>query len=210
MHIFIGFVMFYWILTPILYYTNVRSLLFFYQSISSSLQSWNLAYFPISANEPFDRFGRSYNISRVLLPNDTFNETAYNLYSPLYLSATYAMTYLLAFALSTSVLVHTALYHGKSLIDGMKKIRVERDDIHAKLMRNYPEVPEWWYISAFCFFFCMAVIAVEVGLLFIYFCLFWLIVFFCRFGIRMYRFGPYCSLHYFRSSISYLLDSSMP
>lgn len=27
-HIFVGFVMFYWILTPILYYTNVRSLLF--------------------------------------------------------------------------------------------------------------------------------------------------------------------------------------
>ena len=45
----------------------------------------------------------------------------------------------------------------------MKKIRVERDDIHAKLMRNYPEVPEWWYISAFCFFFCVAVITVEVG-----------------------------------------------
>ena len=50
-------------------------------------------------------------------------------------------------------------------MDGMKKIRVERDDIHAKLMRNYPEVPEWWYISAFFFFFCVAVIAVEVGLL---------------------------------------------
>jgi hypothetical protein len=164
LHIFIGFVVFYWILTPILYYTNVSSTLFFSQSISSSLQSWDLAYFPISANGPFDRFGRSYNISRVLLPNDTFNETAYNLYSPLYLSATYAMTYLLAFALSTSVLVHTALYHGRSLINGMKKIKVERDDIHAKLMRNYPEVPEWWYITAFCFFFCVAVIAVEVGL----------------------------------------------
>ena len=212
-HIFIGFVVFYWILTPILYYTNVCSLFFFNQSISSSLQSWNLAYFPISANEPFDRFGRSYNISRVLLPNDTFNETAYNLYSPLYLSATYAMTYLLAFALSTSVLVHTALYHGKSLMDGMKKIRIERDDIHAKLMRNYPEVPEWWYISAFCFFFCMAVISVEVGFFFLTFVLFWvgwLIVFFRRFGVRMYQFGPCCSLYYFRSSISYLLDSSMP
>ena len=165
-HIFIGFVMFYWILTPILYYTNVRSPLLFFQSISSSLQSWDLAYFPISANEPFDRFGKPYNISRVLLPNDTFNETAYNLYSPLYLSATYAMTYLLAFALSTSVLVHTALYHGKSLMDGMKKIKIERDDIHAKLMRNYPEVPEWWYISACCFFFSVAIIAAEVGFFF--------------------------------------------
>ena len=48
-------------------------------------------------------------------------------------------------------------------MNGIKKIRIERDDIHAKLMRNYPEVPEWWYVSAFCFFFCVAVIAVEVS-----------------------------------------------
>ena len=132
------------------------------QSISSSLKSWDLAYFPISGNEPFDRFGQSYNVSLVLLPNDTFNETAYNHYSPLYLPATYAMTYLLAFALSTCALVHTGLYHGQSLINGMKKIKVERDDIHAKLMRNYLEVPEWWYLSTLAFFFCVAVIAVEV------------------------------------------------
>jgi hypothetical protein len=99
----------------------------------------------------------------VLLPNDTFNETAYNLYSPLYLSTTYALTYLLSFALSTCALVHTALYHGKSLIDGLRKIKVENDDIHAKLMRNYREVPDWWYFTVFIFFFCVAVIAVEVG-----------------------------------------------
>jgi hypothetical protein len=139
--------LFYTIPTSVLPYSSPS------QSISFSLQSWDLAYFPISANGTFDRFGQAYNISRVLLPNDTFNKTAYNLHSPLYLSVTYAMTYLLAFALSTSVLVHTALYHGKSLMDGMEKIRIERDDIHAKLMRNYPEVPEWWYISAYCFLF---------------------------------------------------------
>ena len=71
------------------------------------------------------------------------------------------------------MLVHTALYHGQNLLDGMKKIKTERDDIHAKLMRNYPEVPEWWYMSAFCFFFCVAVIAVEVGLLVSFFLSFW-------------------------------------
>ena len=74
------------------------------------------------------------------------------------------MTYLLAFALCTCVLVHTALYHGKNLLIGMRKIRIEPDDIHAKLMRNYPEVPEWWYLSAFCGFFALAVVAVEVGI----------------------------------------------
>src|SRR5260370_23818957 len=34
--------------------------------------------------------------------------------------------------------------------------------IHLKLMQNYPEVPDWWYGSAFVFFFCMAIVAAEV------------------------------------------------
>lgn len=145
-HVFLGFVLFYWILTPILYYTN----------------SWSLAYFPISGNQPYDRFGNVYNVTRVLTPDDRFDPVAYNNYSPLYLPATYAMTYLLAFALSTCVIVHTILYHGKSLINGIKKMKVENDDIHAKLMRSYPEVPDWWYLSAFFFFFALAVVAVEI------------------------------------------------
>ncbi|KAF8954190.1 OPT oligopeptide transporter [Flammula alnicola] len=145
-HVFFGFVLFYWILTPILYYTN----------------SWDLAYFPISANEPFDRFGNSYDVKRILRTNDTFDEAAYYAYSPLFLPATYAVTYLLAFALSTCVIVHTLLYHGRTLLNGMKKIRVEADDIHAKLMRGYPEVPDWWYMIAFCVFFSLAIVAMEV------------------------------------------------
>lgn len=99
----------------------------------------------------------------MLKHDDTFDSEAYDNYSPLYLPATYAMTYLLAFALSTCVIVHTLLYHGRTLLNGLKKMRVESDDIHAKLMRNYPEVPDWWYASAFCVFFSLAVVAVEVG-----------------------------------------------
>lgn len=145
-HIFFGFVLFYWILTPILYYTN----------------SWNLSYFPISANVPYDKFGNLYDIGRVLKQDDTFDVGAYIAYSPLYLPATYAVCYLIAFAMSTCVITHTLLYHGKSLLNGMKKIRVEPDDIHAKLMRNYPEVPDWWYLTAFVIFFSLAIVAVEI------------------------------------------------
>ncbi|KAJ7736920.1 OPT oligopeptide transporter protein-domain-containing protein [Mycena metata] len=145
-HVFLGFVTFYWILTPALYYTN----------------TWFLAYFPISANVPYDRFGNQYNVSAVLGAGDQFNATAYAAYSPLYLPATYAMTYLLAFALSTCVIVHTLLYHGRSLLNGVKKMRVESDDIHAKLMRNYPEVPDWWYLLSFCVFFSLAIVGMEV------------------------------------------------
>lgn len=151
-------------MVPVLYYTNVSHLLPFPRLCTDErvLQSWDLAYFPISANEPYDRYGNVYDVTRILTQNDTFNEEAYNAYSPLYLPATYATTYLLAFALSTCVIVHTVLYHGRTLMNGFRKIRVEADDIHAKLMRNYPEVPDWWYLIAFCVYFALAIVAVEV------------------------------------------------
>ncbi|KAF8268894.1 oligopeptide transporter [Lactarius quietus] len=145
-HVFAGFVLFYWILTPVLYYTN----------------TWYLSYFPMFGNQPYDRFGNVYNVSRVLTPEDKFDLDAYEAYSPLYLPAAFTITYLLAFALSTNVIVHTLLYHGRTLLNGFKRIRLEEDDIHFKLMQNYPEVPDWWYGSVFVVFFCMAVVAAEV------------------------------------------------
>ena len=63
----------------------------------------------------------------------------------------------------TSVLVHTVLYHGQSLLNGLKRVKVEPDDIHAKLMRNYPEVPDWWYGLSFVLCFSLAIVAVEVS-----------------------------------------------
>ena len=116
----------------------------------------------MSGNAPYDRFGNPYNVTAVLTPDDHFDEAAYFSYSPLYLPATYAMTYLLAFALSTCVIVHTALYHGRQLYMGILKLRLEEDDIHSKLMKSYKEVPDWWYAIGFASFFGLAVVTVEV------------------------------------------------
>ncbi|KAI0795128.1 OPT oligopeptide transporter [Abortiporus biennis] len=145
-HTFFGFVCFYWILAPALYYTNV----------------WNLAHFPILANAPYDRFGKPYNISAVLRPDDTFDLEAFEAYSPLYLPASYAITYLIAFALSSCIIVHTILYYGPAVLLGLKRQPIEQDDIHAKLMRAYPEVPDWWYLLVFSIFFSLAIVANEV------------------------------------------------
>ncbi|OCH90572.1 oligopeptide transporter [Obba rivulosa] len=145
-HVFAGFVLIWWILAPALYYSNV----------------WNLAFFPMLANNPYDKYGNQYNISLVLRPDGTFDPEAYDNYSPLYLPASYAITYLVAFALASCLLVHTVLYYSQAVINGFKRINVEKDDIHAKLMRAYPEVPDWWYAASFCFFFCLAIVAVEV------------------------------------------------
>lgn len=126
------------------------------------MQSWDLSFFPMMDNQPYDRFGVPYNITRVLTPEHTFDLEAYTNYSPLYLPASYAITYLIAFALSSAMIVHTLLYHGRTVLHGFMHTRIEKDDIHAKLMRAYPEVPDWWYLLTFVACFALAIITAEV------------------------------------------------
>lgn len=115
------------------------------------------------ANNLYDRFGQVYNVSRVLDSGQVFDQAAYDNYSHLYMPASYAMTYLMAFALASCVIVHTILYHGRTIYRGIRRLNIEKDDIHAKLMRAYPEVPEWWYLLVFSSFFCLAIVSTEVS-----------------------------------------------
>ncbi|KAL8283708.1 hypothetical protein RQP46_005503 [Phenoliferia psychrophenolica] len=125
-NITVGFVLGYWIIVPIMYYMNV-----------------------------FDRFGESYDITRVF---DTvtlrLNETAYSSYSPVYLPMSFAIVYGLSFALSTALLVHTALYHWNDIWRQLFQPSNPIDeDVHARLMRSYPEawgsvMPVWALILA--------------------------------------------------------------
>jgi hypothetical protein len=118
---------------------------------------------PMGGQTSYDRFGKTYEIRRIFDPvSHSFNVTAYNEYSAMYLPGPYALVYLLAFAIASCILVHTILYHGMSLINGFKRIQVEQDDIHAKLMKVYPEVPDGWYATIVAVFFILAIVSVEV------------------------------------------------
>jgi OPT oligopeptide transporter protein len=113
----------------------------------------------------YDRFGQVYNITRILNPDVTLNHTAYEEYSAMYLSPPYVSLYLLTFAISTCIISHTLLYHGRTLWNSFRNIDPEEDDIHAKLMKVYPEVPNLWYWGVVGLFFIIAAISVQVRLL---------------------------------------------
>ncbi|KAI0685810.1 OPT oligopeptide transporter [Cerioporus squamosus] len=149
--VFTGFFLIYWILCPILYY-NQRE----YTLLDPT--SWDLAYFPMMANNPYDRYGKVYDVTRVLTDEQTFDQAP----TAAVLPASYAITYLVAFALSSAMIVHTVLYHGRTVIHGLTQTRIEKDDIHAKLMRAYPEVPDWWYLLTFVACFSLAIVTAEV------------------------------------------------
>ncbi|KAG9018626.1 hypothetical protein FRB90_011112 [Tulasnella sp. 427] len=146
-----GFVSFYWILSPALYYLNV----------------WKTGHLPISGVAAYDQFAQPYDISRVITSDHRFNVTAYEEYSPLYLPVTYAMTYLLAFTLSTGFIVHATLCYGPEILRRLKGKDDRTEDIHARLMKRYAEAPSWYYgsIVAACTVLMLVAVKVEdIGL----------------------------------------------
>lgn len=122
-----------------------------------------MAHLPIMGYSAYDRFGLPYDTDRVLTPDKQLNITAYQEYSPVYLPVTFALTYFVAFMLTTSVIVQTILYEGPAILAAVRGTKVEDDDIHAKLIRHYPEVPSYYYLGVFLVGISMLIGAIQVG-----------------------------------------------
>ncbi|ROV88351.1 hypothetical protein VSDG_09400 [Cytospora chrysosperma] len=118
-------------------------------------------YLPISYNGNFDHFGNSYNTSRILTPDFTFNQTAYEEYSPLMLGASFSLTYGISFAALISTVVHVALFYGQDVWNRARTATYEEPDVHLKLMRKYHEAPEWWFATVFLVSFAFGMIASQ-------------------------------------------------
>ncbi|KAF9045786.1 OPT oligopeptide transporter [Hymenopellis radicata] len=142
---FVGFVFFFWVLTPALYYSN----------------AWDSMYMPISSRGSYTNTGATYDVSRIVNPDATFNEEAYKAYSPLFLSTTFAISYGLSFASITATLTHAFLYFRKQIYTQARRAMHEQPDVHARLMSQYPQVPEWWYAIIFLTMFAFGVISIE-------------------------------------------------
>jgi OPT family small oligopeptide transporter len=145
-NIFGGFVFFFWILTPALYFSN----------------TWYALYMPISSRISYDNTMQTYNVTRILTPELTLDLQAYLDYSPLFLSTTFAISYGLSFASIPATLVHCFLYFRKQIWVQARRSMHEQPDIHARLMARYPQVPEWWYLIIFLSMFTIGVISIEV------------------------------------------------
>ncbi|KAF9473875.1 OPT oligopeptide transporter [Pholiota conissans] len=145
-NVFGGFVVFFWILVPILHFTN----------------TWFGEYVPISSRTSYDNTFKTYNVTRILTPESTLDVEAYHSYSPLFLSTTFAIAYGISFASITATLVHAFLYFRKQIWAQSRRSLREQPDIHARLMAKYPQVPEWWYLCIFLSMFVIGIISIEI------------------------------------------------
>ncbi|KAF9275129.1 hypothetical protein BGZ68_000110 [Mortierella alpina] len=128
-NILVGFILVTYIMVPWAYYTNL----------------WHSKNFPIVTAVLFKEDGSEYNKTAVLNSKGLLDETAYLAYGPLRMDSFFALTYGIGFAGLTATVMHVALYNGSEIVERWKSARAENEDIHSRLMRVYPEVPDWWY-----------------------------------------------------------------
>ncbi|RIB16524.1 OPT family small oligopeptide transporter [Gigaspora rosea] len=142
---FFGVILSAWVIGPLLYYYNV----------------FDAQKFPFMSTHSFDKDGHTYNQTRIIKSGE-LDITEYTNYSPVYMSAIFAVCYGYFFLQLPATIVHVALFHGKEIWNRYKKTREEEDkeDTHCKMMSAYPEVPYYWYGGIF---FVMLIIAMILG-----------------------------------------------
>ncbi|KAI8867405.1 OPT superfamily oligopeptide transporter [Ramicandelaber brevisporus] len=144
-NLLVGFIIVMWIITPALYYTN----------------TWDAQLYPIYYWKTFDKYGYRYDTSRIITPDLHMNETAYYEYSELRMPAQFAFTYGFGFAGLTCILTYIFLHHRKEIWARFRDSRNQAQDIHMKLMRQYAEVPMWWYGGMYIVACALGIVACE-------------------------------------------------
>ncbi|KAI1313823.1 hypothetical protein EDD11_002491 [Mortierella claussenii] len=131
-NILVGFILVAWVMVPWAYYTDL----------------WKSKNYPILSPGLFREDGSPYNKSLILTDN-VLDEAKYVAYGPVRMDSFFALTYGVGFAGLMATVVHVILYNGQEMVARWKSARQESEDIHSRLMRVYPEVPDWWYIFLF-------------------------------------------------------------
>ncbi|KAF9917394.1 hypothetical protein FBU30_000774 [Linnemannia zychae] len=145
-NILVGFILVAWIMVPWAYYTNL----------------WDSKNYPIVTAVLYKANGSEYDKSLVLDAQGHLDEQLYVNYGPLRMDSFFALTYGVGFAGLTATIVHVILYNGREIVERWKSARAENEDIHSRLMRAYPEVPDWWYLVLFVITFTLSMVTCTV------------------------------------------------
>lgn len=139
------------LVAPLMYFNNV----------------WESGYLPINGNLIYDNSGQIYNVSRILNPDFTLNQTAYYEYSVPLLTTTQILNYFAYFSTYAAIPVHIFFWHGKDIANGVKAVwskksrEDEFEDVHNRLMAVYPECPQWWYLVTLVVSLALAIVSVT-------------------------------------------------
>ncbi|KAJ3094901.1 hypothetical protein HDU97_007452 [Phlyctochytrium planicorne] len=141
-----------WILTPILWARNSfgidRELGTLEEYGPNGTGDFPLGY-SVNNAALYDKDGNPLDAPDfVKLPDLVLDEDFYNKHKPIYITTYFAVEYLSSFIVFTAAIVHVSLWYGKDIWTRFRTALRDLDsnDVHAKLMDVYPEVPDWWYV----------------------------------------------------------------
>eukprot|EP01018_Ginkgo_biloba_P003687 Gb_13916 [translate_table: standard] len=132
LNVAIGFVIFIYIVVPLCYWKyNV----------------FDARRFPIFSSELFTAGGQKYDTTKILTRQFDLNIKAYDSYSKLYLSPLFALSIGSGFARIAATFTHVLLFNGHDILKRSRSaMNAGKLDVHARLMRQYKEVPQWWFL----------------------------------------------------------------
>ncbi|KAF9153163.1 hypothetical protein BG015_003950 [Linnemannia schmuckeri] len=123
---------------------------------------WGSKTFPIVTALLYRGNGSEYDKSLVLNAQGILDEQLYVDYDPLRMDSFFALTYGVGFAGLTATIIHVILNNGREIVERWKSARAENEDVHSRLMRVYPEVPDWWYGLLFIVTFGLSMVTCVV------------------------------------------------
>jgi OPT family small oligopeptide transporter len=129
------------------------------------------AFLPANSNGVFDNTGQPYNYTRVITDDSKIDLDAYKEYGPPYYTISNLFVTGGNFVYYTFSVVYVFVKYWPALkkcFYGMAVNMWKRQSIYTgfsdgatRMMRKYPEVPEWWYSILFVFGFVISIISVA-------------------------------------------------
>ncbi|KAK9452111.1 OPT oligopeptide transporter protein-domain-containing protein [Limtongia smithiae] len=130
------------------------------------------AYMPPNTSTVHDRYGDSYNLTRVLDSDGVLIQSAYEAYSPPYISAGYYMYLCSTFTAYTFAFVYIFISEWRTfkeaaigLYENVKYRKSSNYDQYrdalSVMMKEYQEVPDWWFLFFLAFSIIIACITLK-------------------------------------------------
>lgn len=135
--------------------------------------AWS-AYTPINSAEAFANNGKVYNVTKVMGDQGKIDVEKYKQYGPPYFSGANVFGQGAWFAWYPMTLFYYSIRHWNSLRRGFQELwwsiksrgsrsiyEGQEDDAQTRMMKSYPEVPEWWFMIILLVSFAFGVAAVA-------------------------------------------------
>ncbi|KAI7730945.1 hypothetical protein M8C21_002532 [Ambrosia artemisiifolia] len=129
-NVFLGYFLIVYIVIPISYW---------------GFNVYHARNFPIYSADLFTGDGQPYNITKIVNKNFEIDYNEYGKQGRVNLSTFFALTYGFGFATIASTLTHVSLFYGKEIYERYKASTKGKTDVHTRLMKNYKDIPAWWF-----------------------------------------------------------------